>query len=97
MRFNRFAVGGADSGRCGADSSRAFDSVCDVRLALAKSEGVEWTEGEEIRSTLKFPSAKTTHFAAMFNIGNSAVDEFARKAVRPFGITGSRESTAEVN
>ncbi len=48
-------------------------------------------------STLGFPSAKTTHFAAMFSIWNSAVDEFARKAVRPFGITGSRESTAEVN
>ena len=79
------------------DSSRAFDSVCDVRLALVISDGGEWRGGEEMHSTLEFPSAKTTHFAAMFSIGNSAVDEFARKAVRPLGITGSRESTAEVN
>ncbi len=41
MRFKRFVAGGADSGRRGADSSRAFDSVCDVRLALAISDGVE--------------------------------------------------------
>ena len=66
-----------DCCRSGADSSCTFDSVCDVCLALADSEGVEWTEGDEMRSTLEFPSVNTTHFAAMFNIGNSAVDEFA--------------------
>ncbi len=48
-------------------------------------------------SILEFPFAKTTHFAAMSSIGNSAVDEFARKVVRPFGITESRESIVEAN
>ena len=47
-------------------------------------------------ATLRFPSAKTTHFSAMSSIGNSAVDEFVRTVVRTFGVTGSRESTAEV-
>ncbi len=47
-------------------------------------------------ATLRFPFAKTKHFAAMSSIGNSAVDEFVRKVVREFGITGSPESTAEV-
>ncbi len=79
------------------DSSRAVASAREVRLELAILEGVELTEGEEMPSTLGFPSAKTTHFAAMFSIGNSAVDEFVQKAVRQFGITASRESTAEVN
>ncbi len=41
MRVKRFVAGGADSSRRGADSSRAFASVCDVRLALAISDGVE--------------------------------------------------------
>ena len=58
------------------NSSCALDSPSVVRLALTMSEGVEWIEGEEICSTLGFPSAKTTHFAAMFSIGNSEVDEF---------------------
>ena len=79
------------------DSCRALDSDGEIRLALVKSEGVELTEGDEMRSTLEFPSVNTTHFAAMFNIGNSAVDEFSQKVARQFGIIGSRESNAEVN
>ncbi len=70
-----------------------MDSASVIGLALAISEGVERAEGEETRSTLEFPSAKTTHFSGMFDIRNSGAEVFLSEMARRFGITESREPT----